>query len=121
MFCVEPGRRRRFLVRAYTLSAPLVPTTTRHDRLRGRDGAKHRPIHACAGLIPTEPQLCSVSPTSPGALERHILSGHLTIRNSLGSGSRRQCHLSLFVPLQFRCQIPCQPDDKHPVSRHTTP
>ena len=33
------------------------------------------------------------------------------------SGSRRQCHPSLFVPLQFQCQPPCQPDDKKPDSR----
>ncbi len=33
------------------------------------------------------------------------------------SGLRRQCHLLLFVPLQFQCQQPCQPDDKQPVSR----
>ena len=33
------------------------------------------------------------------------------------SGSRRQCHLLLFVPLQFPCQIPCQPNDKQPVTR----
>jgi len=29
-----------------------------------------------------------------------------------------QGHLRLFVPLQFECQIPCQPSDKQPVTRH---
>ncbi len=52
------------------------------------------------------------------ARDRHILSGHLTIRTSLGSGSRRQCHSLVFVPLSFQCQPPCQPSDKQPVTRH---
>ncbi len=29
------------------------------------------------------------------------------------SGSRRQCHPSLFVPPQFQCQTPCQPSVTH--------
>jgi hypothetical protein len=37
-------------------------------------------------------------------------------------GARRQCHLLLFVPLSdtlsAECQIPCQPSDKQPVTRH---
>ena len=36
----------------------------------------------------------------------------------LWSGVCRQCHLLLFVPLSFQCQLPCQPSDKQPVTRH---
>ena len=34
-------------------------------------------------------------------------------------GSRRQAHPSLFVPLQFHCQPPCQPDGKHQSGTNT--
>ena len=71
-------------------------TLVRHGRLRQRSQSPQ--------LLPPQQDLTTTNQSVPTKNDH---------RQPPGSGSRRQCHSLLFVPLQFQCQPPWQPNVRH--------